>query len=119
MGTRLFIKEGGDAKLPNQPRGFYLQIRSPDSRPVDLYLAFARKEENGYRVFEKEADSFTKPISDRHYEIREALEIAFQHLRRNAIEAQGSYQIPVMYQDSNPGEGEVIRNLESFMPELR
>lgn len=118
MGTRLFIKEGGDSRLPNEPRGFYLQLRAQESRPLDLYLAFARKEEKGYRIFEREADSFPKLISDKHYELREALEIAFEKVREKAIKAQENFQIPIMYQDSDPGEGKVIRNLESFTPEV-
>lgn len=118
MGTRLFIKEGGDARLPNQPRGFYLQLRAPEIRPVELYLVFARKEEQGYRVFEKRADSLPTPISEKHFEMKEALEFSFNQLRKRATEDQASYQIPVMYQDTNPGEGKVIRNLESFMPEF-
>ncbi|MDO8563654.1 MAG: hypothetical protein Q7R87_01460 [Nanoarchaeota archaeon] len=94
MGTRLFIKEGGDARLPNQPRGFYLQLRAPETRPVNLYTAIADK--NG----------------------KEGLESAFNLVKKEAREFQASYQIPIMYQDTNPGEGNVIRNLDSFTPEF-
>ncbi|MEK6910549.1 MAG: hypothetical protein AABW82_02140 [Nanoarchaeota archaeon] len=94
MGMKLFIKEGGDARLPNKPRGFYLQLRSEGAKTINLYTAIADK--NG----------------------KEGLESAFNLVKKEAREFQASYQIPVMYQDTNPGEGKVIRDLDSFMPEF-
>ncbi len=117
MGMKLFIKEGGDSRLPNQPKGFYLQLRAEGTNPVNLYTVFTTKSNKDYIISEREADKCQNPLSSTQFK-EEALKEAFNLIKQKAIEYQASYQIPVMYQDTNPGEGKVIRNLESFMPEF-
>ncbi len=68
MPMRLFIKEGGDPKLPNQPRGFSLELRADGTRDILLYTVQVNRidepnaHDYSYVISEREQDKFPTPV---------------------------------------------------------